>query len=96
MPEPTATFGNAGRSIARGPGYFNIDINIVKVTKFGHFQHELRAEVFNVLNHPAFADPNTTFGNSAFGTITAMLANPACATCGTTERQIQLSMKLRF
>ncbi|HEU0091426.1 MAG TPA: carboxypeptidase-like regulatory domain-containing protein [Vicinamibacteria bacterium] len=96
VPETTATFGTAGRNIARGPGYFNIDLNLIKVTKFGRFEHELRAEVFNVLNHPAFADPNTTFGNSAFGTITAMLANPACALCGTTERQIQLSMKLKF
>jgi Carboxypeptidase regulatory-like domain len=96
VPEPTATFGNAGRNIGRGPGYFNIDINLIKVTKFGRFEHELRAEVFNVLNHPAFADPNTTFGNTAFGTITQMLSNPACATCGTTERQIQLSMKLKF
>ena len=96
VPETTATFGTAGRNIARGPGYFNIDLNLVKVTKFGHFEHELRAEVFNLLNHPAFADPNTTFGSSAFGTITAMLANPSCALCGTTERQIQLSMKLKF
>ena len=53
-------------------------------------------EAFNILNHPAFADPNLTFGTSAFGTIIAMLPNPACATCGTTERQIQLSMKLKF
>jgi hypothetical protein len=96
VPETTATYGDAGRNIARGPGYFNIDANLVKHTRFGRFEHELRVEVFNVLNHPAFADPNTRFGGSTFGTITAMLSNPACATCGTTERQIQLSMKLRF
>jgi hypothetical protein len=96
VPEPTATYGTAGRNIMRGPGYFNIDANLVKITKFGKFEHELRVEVFNVMNHPAFADPNRTFGTAAFGTITAMLANPACALCGTTERQIQLSMKLKF
>jgi len=96
VPETTATYGSAGRNIARGPGYFNIDVNLVKITRFGRFEHELRVEAFNVLNHPAFADPNTTFGTAAFGTITAMLANPACALCGTTERQVQLSMKLRF
>jgi hypothetical protein len=94
--EPTATFGSSPRNSVRGPGYFNIDASLIKVTKFGRFSHEFRVEAFNVLNHPAFADPNTTFGNSAFGTITAMLSNPACAICGTTERQIQLSMKLKW
>lgn len=92
--DTTATYGNAGRNIARGPGYFNIDASLIKQTKIGRFSHEFRIEAFNLLNHPAFADPNTTFGSAAFGTITAMLPNPACALCGTTERQIQLSMKL--
>jgi hypothetical protein len=96
VPETTATFGTSGRNIARGPGYFNIDVNLVKVTKFGRFEHELRVEAFNVLNHPAFNDPNLTFGSSAFGTISSMLPNPACGLCGTTERQVQLSMKLKF
>jgi hypothetical protein len=96
VPETTATYGNAGRNIMRGPGYFDIDLNLIKLTKFGRVEHELRIEAFNVLNHPAFADPGTTFGTSSFGVISAMLPNPACATCGTTERQIQLSMKLRF
>ena len=50
----------------------------------------------NVLNHPQFANPNGQLGNSAFGTISAMLASPSCATCGTVERQIQLAVKLRF
>jgi hypothetical protein len=92
----TGTFGNAGRNIARGPGQFNIDASLVKLTRFGRFEHELRVEAFNVLNHPQFGNPNTQFGNAAFGRITAMLSNPACHTCGTTERQIQLSMKLRW
>jgi hypothetical protein len=96
VPETTATFGTAGRNIMRGPGYFDIDLNLVKHTKFGRVEHELRVEAFNVLNHPAFADPGLTFGTSSFGVISAMLPNPACATCGTTERQVQLSMKLRF
>jgi hypothetical protein len=94
--DATATYGDAGRNIARGPGYFNIDMNLVKNTKIGRTELELRAEAFNILNHPAFADPNTTFGTAAFGTITSMLTNPACSLCGTTERQVQLSAKLKF
>jgi hypothetical protein len=96
VPETTATFGTTGRNTARGPGYFNIDASLIKNTRFGKVDTELRIDAFNVLNHPAFADPNTTFGTGAFGTITAMLANPSCALCGTTERNIQLSLKLKF
>jgi Carboxypeptidase regulatory-like domain/TonB dependent receptor len=96
VPETTATFGTTGRNTARGPGYFNIDASLIKNTRFGKIDTELRVEAFNVLNHPAFADPNTTFGTAAFGTITAMLANPSCALCGTTERNVQLSLKIKF
>jgi hypothetical protein len=96
VPELTATYGTTGRNTARGPGYFNIDASLIKNTRFGKIDTELRVEAFNVLNHPAFADPNTTFGSAAFGTISAMLANPSCALCGTTERNVQLSLKIKF
>jgi hypothetical protein len=95
-PDLTATFGTAGRNILRGPGQFNIDLSLVKLTVFGRVTSELRVEAFNLLNHPQFGQPNSQFGNAGFGTITAMLSNPACATCGTTERQVQLGLKLRF
>jgi hypothetical protein len=92
----TGTYGNTGRNTVRGPGQFNIDAALVKNTKIGPTELELRFEAFNLLNHPQFADPNTSFGNAAFGRITAMLPNPACALCGTTERNIQISAKLKF
>jgi hypothetical protein len=94
--EQTATFGNTGRNTTLGPGQFNIDMSVAKVTRIGKTELELRAEGFNILNHPQFNFPNTQFGNAAFGTITQMLPNPACALCGTTERQLQLSAKFRF
>jgi hypothetical protein len=93
--DTTATFGDAGRNILRGPGVFNIDMSLVKNTKIGRIDSELRIEAFNVLNHPQFGQPNGQLGNSAFGTITAS-GNPQCATCGTSERQIQFGVKLRF
>jgi hypothetical protein len=93
--DTTATFGTAGRNIGRGPGIFNIDMSLVKNTKIGRFNTELRAEAFNVLNHPQFGQPNGQLGNAAFGTITAS-ANPSCGTCGTSERQIQFALKVRF
>jgi len=94
--DATATFGNTGRNTVRGPGQFNIDLSLIKNTKIGPVASELRAEVFNVLNHPQFANPNGQLGNAAFGTISSMLASPSCALCGTTERQVQLAMKLKF
>jgi hypothetical protein len=92
----TGTYGNAGRGIIRGPGSFNIDASLIKNTKFGRFATEFRIEAFNLLNHPQFGNPNTTFGNAAFGTISAMLSSPSCSLCGTTERQVQLGVKVRF
>jgi hypothetical protein len=94
--ETTATFGNTGRNTVRGPGQFNIDASLIKNTKFGPVSSELRLEVFNVLNHPQFANPNGQLGNPQFGTISAMLASPSCALCGTTERQMQLAVKMKF
>jgi hypothetical protein len=38
----------------------------------------------------------TTVGNAAAGTISAMLSSPSCSLCGTTERQVQLALKVRF
>lgn len=38
---------------------------------------ELRGEFFNVLNTPNFSGPNTSIGNSAFGTVTLTQANDA-------------------
>jgi hypothetical protein len=94
--DTTATFGNTGRNTVRGPGQFNIDASLIKNTKFGPVSSELRLEVFNLLNHPQFANPNGQLGNPQFGTISAMLSSPSCALCGTTERQMQLAVKLKF
>ena len=96
VPETTGTFGDSGRGIIRGPGSFNIDASIIKNTRIGRYQTEIRIEAFNLLNHPQFANPNTQIGNAAVGTISAMLSSPSCSLCGTTERQVQLGVKVRF
>jgi len=95
-PDITGTYGDERRGVIRGPGSFNIDASLVKNTKIGRFSTEFRVEAFNVLNHPQFANPNTTFDNAAGGTISAMLSSPSCSLCGTTERQVQLGLKVRF
>jgi hypothetical protein len=94
--DTTGTFGNTSRNSLRGPGLRNIDASLIKNTKIGPVNSELRLEIFNLLNTAQFNNPNGQLGNSAFGTISSIVASPSCATCGTTERQIQLAVKLKF
>ena len=94
--DTTGTYGNVGRNTVYGPEQFNIDMSLIKYTRFGRFNLDLRVEAFNVLNHPQFTNPNGTIGNAGVARITAMLPNPSCSTCGTTQRQIQFAAKLSF
>jgi hypothetical protein len=55
----------------------DLDIALVKHTYFGEkFYAELRANVFDITNTPAFAHPNGSFGSAAFGGITATITDP--------------------
>jgi Carboxypeptidase regulatory-like domain/TonB dependent receptor len=60
------TFGNSGRNIFRDTGFHNLDLSISKNWKFYEkFTVQFRAEMFNVTNHPNFANP--WGGTSGFG-----------------------------
>ena len=51
-------FGSLGRNALRGPGYHNVDFSIFKDTKITEkLRVQLRAEVFNIFNHPNFSNP---------------------------------------
>jgi hypothetical protein len=52
-------FGNLGRNAFSGPAYRNVDLSVVKNTKIGSSRAtlQLRVDVFNLLNHPNFANP---------------------------------------
>jgi hypothetical protein len=82
------TYGNAGRGILRGSGRTNVDFSVFKqfaATEKVHLQ--LRAEFFNVLNHPQFDLPGQTIGSPSAGVITATVGTP---------RDIQFSLRLLF
>ncbi len=54
----TQHFGSLGRNSLVGPGYANLDLSLFKTTPLGEqVRLQLRAEVFNVLNHPNFSSP---------------------------------------
>jgi hypothetical protein len=80
-------FGNAGRNIARAPGFANVDLSLLK-----HFQVresirlQFRAEAFNVANHPNFGLPIADLASPNFGRI--LSASPA--------RLMQIALKLIF
>ncbi len=76
----TFLLGNASRNPVRGPAFRDWDLSLVKRTDLGEKSRlEFRAELFNVTNTPAFAQPNGSFGAAAFGTITATTAEQRVA-----------------
>jgi hypothetical protein len=87
-------FGNAGRNIIEGPGFQDIDLSLSKTTLITETVNiQFRAEAFNLLNHPNFAQPNQTVTSADFGRITA--TRTARGDLGS-SRQIQLGLKLVF
>ncbi|MDP9053241.1 MAG: TonB-dependent receptor [Acidobacteriota bacterium] len=89
------TLGNTGRNSLRGPGYFNMDVSLLKDTRITEqFKLQFRAEFFNVLNHENFALPGSFLFSSAgrIGT-----AGQITQTSGNSNpRQIQFGLKLNF
>ncbi|HEY1948048.1 MAG TPA: carboxypeptidase regulatory-like domain-containing protein [Bryobacteraceae bacterium] len=66
------TFGNAGRSLVWGPGFFNTDLSVSKRAVIReNIALQFRAEFFNVFNHTQFAGIGTTFGAGTFGQVTS-------------------------
>ncbi len=83
------TWGNCGVGILSAPGFTNTDLTLAKRFKAGGERYlELRAETFNVFNHPNWAPPGRNIADvNTFGIITATVNAP---------RVIQLALKLYF
>jgi hypothetical protein len=64
------TFGDAGRNILNNPSRLNFDMALLKHFKTSEKTTvELRAEAFNIFNHPQFEIYNPTTGNAANNTV---------------------------
>jgi hypothetical protein len=92
------TFGNSGRDLLRGPEFWDFDFSlnkkfVVPVGTDGRYHVDFRADFYNAFNHTNFAQPNSTLGSAATGTITATAySNPN----NNPSRQIQLGLVLNF
>lgn len=94
--DPAATrpgqyvFGDAGRNTLIGPDTNDWDFSLIKTFPIHESQNlEFRGEFFNALNHPSFAQPDSTFtdGPGSFGVVTG--------TAGA-NREVQLALKYAF
>ncbi|MFN0101675.1 MAG: carboxypeptidase regulatory-like domain-containing protein [Bryobacteraceae bacterium] len=71
---PQFTIGNSSRNPVVGPSYRTLDLMLGKTfTITERLRTEFRAETFNATNTPPLGNPNGSFGNAAFGTITTAL-----------------------
>jgi hypothetical protein len=108
-PPALGTIGNSTRNIFRDSGFRNLDLSVTKIFKYKErLTAQFRAEFFNVLNHPEFAnpfgpagaglnDPSIGYsGNFGCGCITPDQAapNPVLGSGG--ARSIQLGLKLIY
>ena len=65
-PPPAYQFGNSGYDMLWGPHAQNWDMNLVKNIDFAErYRVQLRAEVFNIANHPNFGVPSAAISNPA-------------------------------
>src|SRR5262249_38980685 len=86
------TYGNSGYDMLWGPRYQDWDMNLEKNTTWKErYTLKLRADAFNVFNHPNFAAPSTAnaaVSNPAtFGKITSSVAE---------NRTIEFGAKFSF
>lgn len=108
-PNALGSFGNMGRNIFRDSGFRGFDFSVFKnFTWKERFGAQFRVEVFNILNHPIFANPygassnfNSNNDPSAGGVFGGTCGTPdVCAgnniVGSGANRDLQLGLKLTF
>jgi hypothetical protein len=84
----TDLFGNAGRNILTGPSFKSVDLSLMKNIRLAErTKLQLRAESFNLFNHPNYQVPVFLLDQSNVGRVT-QTANEG--------REFQFAVKLLF
>jgi hypothetical protein len=92
---PNGTYGNLGRDVFYGPQLSQLDVSLIKDTRIRErLTFQLRAEAFNVINHPNFNTPNLTVFTSA--TTPPSGSAGVITSTATTSRQLQFAGKLTW
>ena len=90
-------FGDMLRNSVIGPNFKNVDMSLAKMTKITErLNLELRAEAFDVGNHPNFGNPNLTATTSA-GNVFGVISSTRFPNGDSgSARQLQFAAKLIF
>jgi hypothetical protein len=94
---PFLCWGNASKSVFRGPGINSWDMSLFKNMPFaeGRIRAQLRVEAYNVFNHTQFTGVGTT---ATFSPTTGAQTNGTFGqyTSAANPRQLQLALRISF
>ena len=98
LPGP-GLLGNAHRNSVFGPGGQALGFSIFKTFPIREsVKLQFRTEMFNLLNTPTFANPNSTinYDSNGVGVYTGSAGQIGSTTAASSPRQIQFALKLLF
>ena len=84
------TFGNTGRNVLRGPGFWDLDFGLAKSFRLKFLGEkaflQVRGDAYDVFDHANFGQPASAIGALGVGVITR----------ATTNRTVQLGARIEF
>ena len=85
----TAAYGNTPKNGFTGPGMVTLDGSLFRTFPIREsLALQLRADAFNAMNHPTFANPGVSLTSSNFGQVTG--------TAGSNARVLQFAATMSF
>jgi hypothetical protein len=91
-------YGTARRNNLRGPGLQNLDFGLDRHVPLWRDRTnlELRVDAFNILNHPNFGNPASSYSSLAtLGTISTTVGSNVATATGA-NRQLQFALRINY